>query len=79
LAHRLVDLARGRLRTIEASLTGIDRLCREVAPERTLERGFTLTRAEDGRLVRQAAGLAAGDRITTQTADGSLVSRVETS
>jgi exodeoxyribonuclease VII large subunit len=79
LAHRLVDLTHGRLRTLEAALTGIDRLCREVAPQRTLERGFTLTRAEDGRLVRQAAGLAAGDRITTQTADGSLVSRVEIS
>ncbi len=41
-----------------------------------LERGFSLTRDAAGRLLRDTGGLAAGDRITTTLAAGTLESEV---
>jgi len=49
LGERLAASARGRLREMEARLSGLGRLCSQLAPERTLERGFTLTRDVEGR------------------------------
>lgn len=46
-------------------------------PYATLERGYSLTLAPDGRVVRDAADLTAGDRIVTRFASGEAVSVVE--
>lgn len=55
--------------------------CRQVLraydPRRQLERGWTLTRDEGGRLVRSVAALSAGARLTTRFSDGEATSRVE--
>lgn len=77
LAQRLAGLADGRLREKTAVLDGIERLCRSLAPERTLERGFSITRSEAGLLVRRPEQTRAGERLQTRVAGGILISRVE--
>jgi exodeoxyribonuclease VII large subunit len=79
LGERLAAASRGRLREMEARLDGLSRLCSQLAPERTLERGFTLTRDVQGRVLRRPDQVAAGDRIVTRFASGELASRVEES
>jgi exodeoxyribonuclease VII large subunit len=64
LAHRQADASAERLESL--------------SPLAVLGRGYTLTqRADDGRLIRTAAELSPGDRITTRFARGRAVSRVE--
>jgi exodeoxyribonuclease VII large subunit len=58
LGHRREDLERCRL------------LLRALSPQHLLERGFSLVRAADGRLVRSAAELHPGDPVRLTLADG---------
>ena len=46
--------------------------------ERQLERGYTLTLNDQGRLIRSLTDVEEGDEIVTRLADGSLRSRVVT-
>jgi exodeoxyribonuclease VII large subunit len=48
-------------------------------PANLLQRGWSITRAADGELVRSVGAVAAGAIITTQLADGRLTSRIEDS
>jgi exodeoxyribonuclease VII large subunit len=76
-ATRLLDGAR---RTIQNAgrLNGARRTeLRAHAPDRVLARGYSLTRARDGRLVTDAAALAPGDRLTTTFARGEATSTVD--
>ncbi|HEX4494330.1 MAG TPA: exodeoxyribonuclease VII large subunit [Thermoanaerobaculia bacterium] len=75
--ERIAGAGRGRLREAAATLQGVERLCQQLAPERTLERGFSLTRDAAGRLVRQQTQVRAGDLVTTRVAGGDFKSRVE--
>ena len=77
LGRRVVDLSRGRVREVAARLTGLARLIEGLRPERTLERGYSVTRDPRGALLRDPAQAAPGERITTQVARGSLRSIVE--
>jgi exodeoxyribonuclease VII large subunit len=77
LGERIAGTARGRLRETRATVQGMERLCTQLSPERTLERGFSLTRGPGGILLRDPAQVAAGDRVTTRLAGGTLTSRVE--
>ncbi len=77
LGGRIAALARARLRESEARLEGWSRLCVQLAPERTLERGFTMTRDARGRILRSVRQASPGERITTILNDGELTSRVE--
>lgn len=76
-ARRLVRAAESRLATHRAELDGTARLLQELGPERILSRGFSITRGEDGRLLRAPGEAAARERIETRLAEGSLWSRVE--
>ncbi len=76
-AERTVASARGRLREVTAKLQGLERLCASLGPERTLERGFGITRDTAGRLVRDPAQVTPGTILSTRLARGTLVSRVE--
>ena len=58
---------------------GLERLSLQLSPERTLERGFSLTRDESGRIVRQPEQVRPGDLIATRVAGGTFKSRVEKS
>jgi exodeoxyribonuclease VII large subunit len=75
--ERIAAAGRGRLREAAAKLQGVERLCQQLAPERTLERGFSLTRDAAGRLVRQPDQVRSGDLVTTRVAGGDFNSRVE--
>jgi exodeoxyribonuclease VII large subunit len=74
---RLVGAARARLETERARLDGRARLVAGLAPERTLGRGFSVTRDGAGRIVRDPAAVAAGDPLITTLARGTVRSRVE--
>ncbi len=74
---RLGTGGRGRLLTAAAGLAGQERLCAELSPRRTLERGFTITRDGAGRAIRDPRGVGPGQELRTEWAAGSLRSRVE--
>jgi exodeoxyribonuclease VII large subunit len=65
------------VREVAATLSGMERLCQQLAPERTLERGFSLTRDATGRAIRHPDQVRPGDIIATRVAGGELKSRVE--
>jgi exodeoxyribonuclease VII large subunit len=66
-----LQLARHRLDSLAARLDSL-------SPLSVLGRGYSLTqRADDGRVVRKAAELSAGDRIHTRFGQGTTTSRVE--
>jgi exodeoxyribonuclease VII large subunit len=77
LGAELVTASRILLREAAARADGWSRLVRQLAPERTLERGFTITRDEAGRVVKEAGRLRPGDRLLTRFAEGETHSRVE--
>ncbi len=77
LAERLASGARGRLAAVDGRLAGWRRLVDGLAPSRTLRRGFSVTRGSDGRVLRDATAVAAGERIASELARGTIVSRVE--
>ena len=52
------------------------RLCDQLSPERTLARGFSLTRRVDGSLVRRVDDVAADAELRTQVSGGTIRSRV---
>lgn len=79
LGERIAGSGRGKVREAAATLQGIERLTIQLAPERTLERGFSLTRDAAGRTLRNPGDVRPGDLITTRLAGGDLQSRVEES
>jgi exodeoxyribonuclease VII large subunit len=77
LAHRARtatshDLARhtARLQTLAQSLAHLD-------PRAVLERGYSIVRDAEGRIVRRSAGLAPGDPLDLTFSEGSARARVE--
>ena len=72
--------ARGRLhgatrRLLEAAgrrLEALDRALRAVGPQSTLERGYAIVATSDGDIVRSAAVVTAGQRLSVRVADGSF-------
>jgi exodeoxyribonuclease VII large subunit len=87
LAHARAHLAdfRARLdRCLErllqssaASLNALDARLHSLSPLAVLDRGYALVLSAEGALVRSTAQIAAGDRVNTRLADGSFLSRVE--
>ena len=81
---RLESRARDGATSTERLLERLERdqqhgaqVLRAYDPSRQLERGWSLTHDEAGRLIRSAAGLEVGARIRTRFADGSAQSVVE--
>jgi exodeoxyribonuclease VII large subunit len=67
--HRL-DRAGMRLAASEAVVRALD-------PRRVLERGYSITRDADGRVLRRSDAVAAGALVETELAAGRVTSRVE--
>lgn len=65
------------LRTEEARLKAVDGRLRALSPLAVLDRGYALVQGRDGTVIRSAAQLAQGDRVTARLGEGSFVSRVE--
>jgi exodeoxyribonuclease VII large subunit len=79
MGERVSAASRSHLREAQATLGGLERLCQQLGPERTLERGFSITRDASGKAVRNPGQVAPGDRLATRVAGGEIVSRVEES
>ena len=65
------------VRDARVAIAGWARLVAELAPARTLRRGFSITRDAAGVVLRDPAAVAAGSAILTELAGGQLRSRVE--
>ncbi len=73
-------LGRESRRVLEQSeerIGGLERLVVQLGPQRTLERGFSITRAAAGKAVREHGEVEPGDVLTTELAAGRITSRVE--
>lgn len=57
-------------------LTNAAAMLRALGPESTFQRGFSLTTGPDGKVVKSAGILRAGDRLVTRFAEGSVESTV---
>lgn len=79
LGGRIAASARSRLRETSATLQGMERLCAQLGPERTLERGYSITRNAAGAVLRNPDQAEPGEIVITQLSGGSLKSRVEES
>jgi exodeoxyribonuclease VII large subunit len=77
IARRVADLARGALRLAGSRLDGAAARARILDPQRTLERGYSITRRAGGGLLRSAEAVRPGERLITRLAEGSLRSIVE--
>ena len=77
LVERLVGRSQQRLGELRERLGGWERLCVQLAPERILERGFSITRDSRGKALVEPHQVARGERIVSQLKGGRLISRVE--
>ena len=68
VVRRLADEAR--------QLRGLARSLEAVSPLATVARGYAILQREDGRLVRSATQVAAGDRVDARVSDGTIALRV---
>ena len=76
-SRRLEQQSRARLREATLGLDGRAATVRALDPRRVLERGYSITRDEDGRAVRRVEATAPGSQLHTELADGVVVSTVE--
>jgi exodeoxyribonuclease VII large subunit len=65
-----------RLKGTHGRLDGAAGRLRLLSPEQTLARGYSITTAKDGRIVRSSAGVKPGEVVRTRVADGSFTSTV---
>jgi exodeoxyribonuclease VII large subunit len=76
-AARIGPLARGELQNQSDRVLAWRRLLAAYDVTRQLERGYTLTLDEDGRIVRAAASIRPGASLLTKFADGTVRSAVQ--
>jgi exodeoxyribonuclease VII large subunit len=62
-----------------ARLNSLDARLHSLSPLAVLERGYALVLDAEGRVVRSAKLISAGDQLTTRLCDGTFISRVESS
>ena len=65
-----------RLQSESSRVETLSERLRLLSPYGVLERGYSLTTASDGSVVRDAASLRKGDRLVTRLAKGSVESEV---
>jgi exodeoxyribonuclease VII large subunit len=58
-------------------LAASEAVVRALDPRRVLERGYSITRDADGRVLRRSDAVAAGALVETELAAGRVTSRVE--
>jgi len=80
LAQRQQRLLTAFPRRFEQVRDALEQRCRRlqaVGPQRVLDRGFSLTRDQSGRIVRRATDVAPGQSLWTRVAEGEIYSTVE--
>lgn len=76
VADRLGDDARHALAGADRRLEGAAAAVSASDPQRLLSRGWSVTRDEEGRLVRKVGSVGEGDGLWTTVADGTITSSV---
>ena len=76
-AQRLAGPSSQQLAVAAQHIAHRRELLQLLSPRHQLERGWSLTRGEDGRVVRSSSGLRRGERLITTFADGSASSVVD--
>jgi exodeoxyribonuclease VII large subunit len=66
------------LENLKQSFRRVEGILRVLGPEATLRRGYSLTKTEDGKLIRSAKEAHLGLKLTTRVADGEFKSEVVT-
>jgi exodeoxyribonuclease VII large subunit len=74
LQRRLAHAVPADLQRRQRQVAALERQLRALSPAAVLERGYSLTRTADGKLVRSVRQVTAGARLRTQVADGSFES-----
>ena len=77
LAVRLAQLVRRRQERSATRLQILTTRLEVISPLATLARGYAIVRDENGRIVRRAAQVTAGDRLAVQVADGTFGVQVD--
>ena len=75
--RRLAQATPGALQRRRLQVAALERQLRALSPVAVLERGYSLTRTADGKLVKSVQQVAAGARLRTQVADGVIESVVD--
>jgi len=73
---RVAPAARRTLRDADRDLVGVEARVRALDPRRVLERGYSITKTADGRVVRTAADVDVGGMLVTEVAGGTIASTV---
>lgn len=77
-ARELLERAGGScVRKSADRLGNLAAMLRTLGPESTFARGFSLTTDRHGKIIRDASGVAEGDRLVTQLAKGKIHSTVD--
>src|SRR5262245_13283531 len=76
-AERLHRAANQRVIQVTQKLAALAARLETLSPLNVLTRGYSLTHAADGKLVRAAADVKPGDELVSRVAAGEIVSRVE--
>jgi exodeoxyribonuclease VII large subunit len=76
-ARRVAELGRRGIATAGIRVDGAERTVRALDPRRVLERGYSITRTDDGRVLRRADTAVVGDELVTELAAGRVTSRIE--
>lgn len=76
-AARLRPALDARLAAADSALRDAATRLRLLNPYDVLKRGYSITTGPDGRVVKSAAAVKAGDRLSTRLADGAIASVVE--
>ncbi|MGA8680012.1 MAG: exodeoxyribonuclease VII large subunit [Acidimicrobiales bacterium] len=76
-AQDLARISRHALQSEEQQLGNLRSVLAAFDPRRQLARGWSLTRTEDGRVLRSVTQLLPADKIVTMLADGNVTSSVE--
>ena len=75
-SRRVAPAARRIARDADRDLAGVEARVRLLDPRRVLERGYSITRTADGRVVRSAADVEPGGMLVTEVAGGTIASAV---
>ncbi|CAN5765123.1 exodeoxyribonuclease VII large subunit [soil metagenome] len=79
LSEGVASSARAVIRDRSVELEGLDELLSSLGLDATLRRGFVVATSTDGRVVRSAGTVAAGDRLVLRMLDGTVSVIVEKS
>ncbi len=77
LQQRMQRAVPAELQRRQQQVAALQRQLRAVSPVAVLERGYSLTRTADGKLIKSVQQVSAGERLRTQVADGAFESVVD--